>query len=49
MNRAFRIELSTPLIRYADEAFLQRSIPFYETIEQNPNSFSSLWLRRVSA
>jgi hypothetical protein len=47
-NRDFRIVMSTPLIRYADEAFLMTRIPFYETIDQNPNTFSSLWLRRMS-
>jgi predicted O-methyltransferase YrrM len=46
-NRDFQIELSTPLIRHFDEKFLQERIPFYETIEQNPNTFSSLWLTRV--
>ena len=47
-NDAFRIIMSTPLIRYFDEDFLKRQIPIYESIEQNPNTFSSLWLKRVS-
>ena len=47
-NRNFRVIMSTPLIRYFDEDFLRKSIPTYESIEQNPNTFSSLWLRRVS-
>jgi hypothetical protein len=47
-NRNFRVLMSTPLIRYFDEDFLRKSIPIYESIEQNPNTFSSLWLRRVS-
>ena len=47
-NRNFDIILSTPLIRYFDEPFLQQRIPIYETIEQNPNTFSSIWLKRVS-
>jgi hypothetical protein len=47
-NRNFRVIMSTPLIRYFDEDFLRKSIPIYESIEQNPNTFSSLWLRRVS-
>ena len=47
-NSKFRIHLSTPLIRYFDEDFLKRSIPFYESIDKNPNTFSSLWLTRVS-
>jgi hypothetical protein len=48
MNRDFRITMSTPLLRYFDEEFLKRSIPFYQSIEQNPNTFSSLWLQRAS-
>jgi predicted O-methyltransferase YrrM len=47
-NDSFRIIMSTPLIRYFDEDFLKRRIPIYESIEQNPNMFSSLWLKRVS-
>jgi hypothetical protein len=47
-NRDFRITMSTPLIRHVDEAFLQQRIPFYETIDQNPNTFSSLWLEKTA-
>jgi hypothetical protein len=47
-NRNFKISLSTPLIRYYDEAFLKQSIPIYESVAQNPNTFSSIWLRRIS-
>ena len=48
MNRGFRITMSTPLLRHFDEAFLKESIPFYQSVEQNPNTFSSLWVQRVS-
>jgi predicted O-methyltransferase YrrM len=47
-NRDFAITLSTPLIRHFDEPFLRRRVPFYESVEQNPNTFSSLWLQRVA-
>jgi hypothetical protein len=47
-NEKFQIELSTPLIRHSDEPFLRRSIPGYQSVEENPNTFSSLWLTRVS-
>jgi hypothetical protein len=47
-NKNFKISLSTPLIRYFDEAFLQQSIPIYESVAQNLNTFSSIWLRRIS-
>jgi hypothetical protein len=47
-NKNFKICLSTPLIRYFDEPFLQQTIPIYESVAQNPNTFSSIWLRRIS-
>jgi hypothetical protein len=46
-NRQFAITLSAPLIRYHDEAFLVDLIPDYRTVEEEPNTFSSLWLKRV--
>lgn len=46
-NDAFKIELSLPLLRYFDEPFLKQVVPDYKTLEQSPNSFSSLWIRRV--
>lgn len=46
-NAAFNIVLSTPLIRHLDESFLKAHIPNYETVEQNCNAFSSIWLRRA--
>src|SRR5439155_13845058 len=46
-NSHFQITLSTPLLRHFDEPFLQRSIPIYETLQENQNAFSSLWLRSV--
>ncbi|WP_428488531.1 class I SAM-dependent methyltransferase [Rhodopila sp.] len=46
-NDRFKITMSTSLIRHFDEAFLNKHIPLYETVEQNPNTFSSIWLRRV--
>jgi hypothetical protein len=47
-NRNFEVTLSTPLLRHFDEGFLKRLIPSYETIDQNPNAFSSLWIRKVA-
>lgn len=47
-NRDFRITMSTPLIRHFDEPFLASRIPFYESVDQNPNTFSSLWLEKVA-
>jgi hypothetical protein len=47
-NDKFRITMSTPLIRHFDEPFLRRTVPIYESIDQTPNTFSSIWLRRVA-
>jgi hypothetical protein len=46
-NKEFAVSLSTPLIRHHDEAFLKQLIPGYRTIEEEPNTFSSIWLKRV--
>ena len=46
-NDAFRITMSTPLIRHHDEPFLRSRIPIYEDVDREPNTFSSLWMRRV--
>jgi hypothetical protein len=45
-NPEFEIQLSLPIIRHADEGFLRSLIPIYETVEENSNAFSSIWLRR---
>jgi len=47
-NNKFRLEMSTPLIRYLDETFLKKNVPTYESVDQNPHTFSSIWLKRVS-
>jgi methyltransferase family protein len=46
-NKQFAVTLSAPLIRHHDEAFLKQLIPNYQTIEEEPNTFSSIWLERV--
>jgi len=45
-NREFEITMSLPLIRFEDEAFLKGLIPNYKTVQEEPNTFSSIWLRR---
>lgn len=47
-NDAFQVELSTPVLRHADEQFLTRRFPDYTPVSQDPNPPSSLWLRRVA-
>lgn len=46
-NDSFEILLSTPMVRHFDEEFLKKRIPIYETIQENPNAFSSMWLKRT--
>lgn len=45
-NSAFDIELSTPMIRYHDEAFLTGRFAGYTPLAADANPPSSLWLRR---
>ena len=45
-NSSFNIFLSTPLIRYFDEPFLKSKVPFYQSVDELPNTFSSLWLQK---
>ncbi|MGE3169278.1 MAG: class I SAM-dependent methyltransferase [Pyrinomonadaceae bacterium] len=47
-NPSFEIILSAPMIRYHDEEFLRSRIPIYETVEENSNTFSSIWLKRAA-
>jgi hypothetical protein len=46
-NNKFKIIMSLPLIRYFEEKFLQENISIYESVEQNPNTFSSIWLQKI--
>jgi hypothetical protein len=43
----FEIVLSTPLIRYNDESLLKKHIPDYKGTTEDPNTFSSIWLKKV--
>ena len=47
-NREFEVVLSAPMIRHADEAFLERTIPGYRPVEVEDydTHFGSIWLRR---
>ena len=47
-NREFEIVLSAPMIRHADEPFLERTIPGYRPVEVEDydTHFGSIWLRR---
>lgn len=45
-NSEFEIALSAPLLRHSDEEFLKTNVPIYQTVAENPNAFSSIWIRR---
>ena len=47
-NREFEVVLSAPMIRHADEAFLERTIPGYRPVEVEDydTHFGSIWFRR---
>lgn len=47
-NNSYEILMSAPLVRYYDEDFLKNNIPLYRSVDQEPNTFSSIWLRRVN-
>jgi predicted O-methyltransferase YrrM len=46
-NKSFSVMMSAPLLRHHDEAFLKELIPDYQDINEEPNTFSSIWLRKV--
>lgn len=46
-NTSFEIVLSTPLIRYHDEGFLAATFAGYKPVDVEPNTFSSIWLRKT--
>jgi predicted O-methyltransferase YrrM len=48
-NREFKIIQSTPLLRFHDEPFLRQLIPTYRGVDEEPNTYSAIWLRRVGA
>ena len=47
-NDKFKIELSTPLLRHFEPQFLKENIPLYQSVEEIPIMFSSIWLKRYS-
>jgi hypothetical protein len=46
-NPSFEITLSCPLIRHFDEEFMRATLPMYQPVTEEPNTFSSIWLRRT--
>ena len=48
-NREFEVIQATPLLRHFDERVLRDLVPFYRSVEEQPDTFSSIWLRRNEA
>lgn len=46
-NPSFEISLSCPMIRHWDEDFIRATLPIYKPVHEEPNSFSSIWLKRI--
>jgi len=46
-NDSFEVQLSTPMLRHHDEAFLTSRFPDYTPVAKDPNPPSSLWLRKI--
>lgn len=46
-NQHFEIALSLPIIRHFDEDYLLRTVPITESVADQPNTYSSVWLHRV--
>jgi hypothetical protein len=44
-NSRIEITMSLPLLRFHDERKLSRMMPRYKSIEEEPKTFSSIWLR----
>ncbi len=46
-NPSFEISLCCPMIRHWDEAFLRATLPIFKPVTEDPDTFSSIWLKRV--
>jgi hypothetical protein len=45
-NSAFQTYLSAPLLRHYRPQLLENKIPLYQAVADDPNQFSSLWIKR---
>ena len=43
-NPRYSINLSCPMLRHFDAAFLPKTIPGYDHMTEGPDSYSSIWL-----
>jgi hypothetical protein len=46
-NPSFEIVLSCAMIRHFDESFMRAILPIYKPLTEEPNTFSSIWLKRI--
>lgn len=46
-NDSFEVLLSTPMLRQSREEILRATFPRYKGVHEEPNTFSSLWMKRV--
>ena len=46
-NDSYEILMSMPLLRFFDESYLVNNLPIYQSMDKQPNTFSSIWLRKV--
>jgi hypothetical protein len=46
-NPSFEILLSCPMIRHWDEDFIRATLPIYKPVAEQPNTFSSIWLKKI--
>jgi predicted O-methyltransferase YrrM len=47
-NSTFEIEMSTPMVRHYDEPFLVATVPEYKSVQKQPSTFSSIWVRKTT-
>jgi predicted O-methyltransferase YrrM len=47
-NNDYQIKMSMPIIRHFDEKFLKKNFPNYKSVDQDPDTFSSLWFEKNS-
>jgi hypothetical protein len=48
-SSAFNIEISCPLLRHFSEDCLKETLPFYRSVKEEANTFSSIWLCKKEA
>lgn len=46
-NQNFKIIMSMPIIRFSNEQFLKKNFPNYRAVDDDPDTFSSLWYKKI--